>query len=147
MLGGHRLKLNEGLGVEAQCQLRVESILERQDPQLLETSPLARGERLGRQLREGWATPHAERPVEGLQRALGRMTCQRLPTGEDQVLEPCNIELVRVDFEFVPRRMAANARTRAGRLQRLSQVRQIDVERVNSSRRGFVTPEHLNKSI
>ena len=43
--------------------------------------------------------------------------------------------------------MAANARTRAGRLQRLSQVRQIDVERVNSSRRGFVTPEHLNKSI
>jgi len=65
MLGGHGLKLNEGFGVEAQCQLGVESILERQDPQLLETSPLACGERLGSEVREGWATPQAERPVEG----------------------------------------------------------------------------------
>ena len=147
MLGGHGLKLNEGFGVEAQCQLGVESILGRQNPQLLETSPLPRGERLGSELSQGWTTPQPERPVESLQRGLGRMTCQRLPACEDQVLEPCNIQLVRVDFKFVPGRMASNTRTRAGRLQRLSQVRQVDVQRVNRSRREFFAPQHVDKSI
>ena len=88
MLTNERLELADELRAAAECKVGLDPLLERGEPELLETPDRGLRERLIRELGERRAAPQRERLAE----LLGRL--RRLDAGRllDEALEPVQVE-------------------------------------------------------
>jgi hypothetical protein len=136
-----RLELGDQLVARAGCQVRLEALLQAAEPQLLEARALRRRERLG-ELGQSRATPQAK----GLAQALGRQrvsALERRAAGRAQALELVQVEDVLAgQLECIARRTRAQQRRR----QRLTQVRDVDVDHLDRAV-GRLLPERVEQVV
>jgi hypothetical protein len=71
MLADESLEFGGELDVAPECEIGVDAVLQRAEPQLLETEDLTLGERLVRDVGERGAAPECERLTEELRGRLG----------------------------------------------------------------------------
>jgi len=134
-----RLELSDHAGVRPERKVRVDALLERREPQLLEPAPLRLHERLVRQIRERVAAPEVERLLQQLG-PLGGGAAGGL---RDECLEPREVELVGSDPEHVAGRM----RDEDVRPERLSQRRDEVLQRPEGLGGRLLPPERLDDAV
>ena len=102
MASDERLQLPDEAAVLTGAEVRLETVLESDEPQLLESRDLALGERLVGEIDEGGPAPKRQRlgqPRRGV-RELARV--QKLPPLPRQQLEPVGVELAGSHEDGVP---------------------------------------------
>ena len=101
MLGGERLELRDERELAAERELRIDPLLDRRQPQLLESLDLDPRERLELEIGERPAMPQPLRRAQQL-RGRGRVADrERLASRRDEPLEVLEVELARLDAEQV----------------------------------------------
>jgi hypothetical protein len=137
VLGHERLELPDELGVTARLQVGVHTVLERGEPQALESGDLRSREVLVREVCERRPTPHRERLAKPSRRALrGRFA--RL--GND-LLEARAVELVRLDAQQVARL----ARDESPLAELLAQARDVDLDALGRRARRPLRPQVIDQ--
>ena len=104
VLGDQRLELRGDGRVAAERELRRDPVLERRDPELVETGGLGLRKRLERQVGERRATPERQSLAEQLRGTLGLVAAERPLALGEQALEPRQIEVLVLDPELVAAR-------------------------------------------
>ena len=137
--------------VATERELGVDPVFDRADPRLLEPWHLERRERLVGEVGERRLAPQSERLTEEHRRpGDAPMRCER-PCDADQAFEPEQVHLLGVDGEDVSRRLGQQHRRlgarAAVRLERLAQVRDVDLQRRCRPLRRLVTPEPVDKAV
>ena len=98
VLGDERRELADELGMTAERELGVDSVLERCEAQLLEPRACGLGEALVGEVRERRAAPERERLAQ-LRRRVRECGLSRVP---QQRLEPVEVDLILLDLEQIP---------------------------------------------
>ena len=96
-----RVQLADELVVPPQCEVRLEALLERRDPELFQARALHVCERLGAELRERRAAPERDPVAKRRGGLLGPSGRQRASPVGEQALEPVRIDGLRVEREPV----------------------------------------------
>jgi hypothetical protein len=96
-------QLTHQIRVGAECKVRVDAILDRSDPQLLQARDLALGEGLVDEVRQRRPSPERQR-IPQPRRRFRHAACSRGPRFSKKPLEALRVELIRLDLEQVPRR-------------------------------------------
>jgi hypothetical protein len=138
VLGDQRLELRHKLALAAERQVRVDAVLERREPQLLQPRDLALRVRLAAELGERLAVPERERVAQE-RRPLGRIVV--LPRPGDQRLEPRGVDLVRRDVQQITGR----ARPDPLGADQLAQARDMPVQRGLRRARRLLAPQRLDQ--
>jgi hypothetical protein len=132
VLEDERLELADELGMSPEREIRVDSLLERGEPQLLETSDLDLREGLVREVGERGTPPERQCLAEAVRVA-----------SLEQPLEPVEIELSRLEPDRVPRR----AREDPVGAQDLPELRDVVLERVGGRARRLARPELVDEAV
>ncbi len=144
LLCDERLELGDERLVPSKREVRVDPLLERQEPQLFEALDLRLGEGLVREVRQRLASPQRERLAQALGGLGGPALDVRAPAVLYVALEPPRVDLLGVDLKQV------GARTRdqhPGSVQRLSQSRDLVVEAVAGRVGGLPAPELVDQPV
>ena len=148
MLRGERLELRHERELTAERQLRVDSLLDRSEAQLLESLDLDACERLELEVGQRPPFPERERGVQGLgggDRFTGR---ERVPPGRDEAFEAFEVELAGLDTEQIAGRTRDEPRLAGGsRRQDLSQARDLIAERVVGGGQALLREELLDQPL
>lgn len=121
----------------------LDPLLKRRQAKLLEASDLALRERLGREVDERRASPEGQGRPQELRCALGLARGQRFSAFGDQALEAAEVELRGFDREQV----AAPTRHQAPVAKRPAEVRDVDPDAVEGTRRRPITPKRVNQAV
>ena len=97
-------ELGERGAVPAECELGLEALLERREPQLLQPSDRRLRERLVCDVGERSTAPESESVLQQADGGLGLGPVERLRGLVSPPLEPVQVEPLRLDVEGVPRR-------------------------------------------
>src|SRR5918994_2237027 len=143
MVADEPLELGHELGVAAEGKVGLDPLLERGQAQLLETRDLTLRERLERDVRERRAAPQSERCSQRLGRKVGLARGEQLSTVAEQALEPAEVELLGLECEQV----AAPVRLQAPVAERLTELRDVDVDAVEGARRRALAPQRIDQAI
>src|SRR5215217_5842069 len=143
MLADEPLELGHELGVAAEDEVGLDPLLERGQPQLLETRDLSLCEGLERDVRERGAVPQSERRSQRVGRTIRLARGQQLSTVHKQALEPAEVELLGLEREQVPAPVGLQAPV----AERLTELRDVDMDAVESARRRALTPKRIDQAI
>ena len=141
--GDERVELRHQRGVAAERELRIEASLQRDQPQLLETTGLAPRERLVGEIRERGSAPETERFSEDGGGAGAVPLAEQPLSLADEALEPLGVDLAFPEAEQVPGR----ARDDPVRAQRLPERVHLHLERALGGRRGRLSPHGVDQPI
>ena len=100
MLANQRLQFDNQSRVQTESQIRVNSILECSQSQLLQPGRLNGDERRVTDIGQRWTAPQRK----GLAQGLGRVLRWCSTRGDHQALEPHGIDGLRIEVEHVSRR-------------------------------------------
>jgi hypothetical protein len=100
-------------------------------------------ERLGREVRKRRSTPECERGSQGLRCTLGLALGEELSTLGEQALETAEVELLGLEREQVP----MPTRLQAAVTERLAELRDVDVDAVESARGRAFLPERVDQTV
>jgi hypothetical protein len=140
MLMDKHFELPDELTVPTQGEVCLDVQLERPEAKLLETKDLRLHERLTREVGESRPAPEAERIVEQSRSSVGRGPRCLL----DELLEAQEVELVGCD----PDQISGLSRDdRLARAKRLSQLRDVILERVRGRPGRSRSPEFVDEAI
>lgn len=107
MLGGQGLELPDDLDVTAEGDLRIQTILDRGQTSLFQSSHDRLEVRQGRDVREHLAPPQGECPLQGRQGRGNPPRLQFPPALTGQLLEAVGIDLPRRDLQYIATRAGA----------------------------------------
>ncbi len=144
VVGGEREDLTERLVVTAEGELRVDPLLERDQPQLLEALGFGLGELLVGELAVGTAAPEAQRLVD--QRGSERRVAggaQRLALSHE-TLESVGVEQVALQLELVGARARHDPNRRR---QRLAQLRDVHLHQLRRRRGSALSPDRIDELV
>ena len=162
VLADQRLELHNHVGMAAERELRLDQLLERRDPQVVETGDLAPGERLADEVAERRAAPQRERALErrdgALRPARGDVAGPdlRLRTSwtsrwraarhagarglGDEPLEPCRIDRLAIEPQFIAATVGHDLR--AGLLgKQLAELRYVELHHLGRARGRLLAPQ------
>ena len=136
--GNQRLQLRHQLVMAARRQVGVDPILQRRQPQLLQTGDLALRERLPLQIGQRLPPPQRQRITQP-----GRPITGIVPRTRplDQRLKPRHVDLIRRRAQQIPRRPRPDPLSP----QQLAQRRHMPVQRVLRATRRILTPQRLDQ--
>ena len=138
VLGDQRLELRHQLEMAAGRQVGVDPILQRRQPQLLQTGDLALRERLAPQIGQRLPPPQRQRITQP-GRAITGILARTRPL--DQQLKPRHVDLIRRRAQQIPRRPRPDPLSP----QQLAQRRHMPMQRVLRATRRILTPQRLNQ--
>ena len=144
MRDDERFQLRDDGAVPAECELGVEPLLERAQPQFLETGDLGLGEVVVGEVGEGLAAPELEcLPDRGLR--AGRISAgEPFSSLLQQRSEAIAVELTRLDDQEV----AVPARLQALPLaERPTHARDLRLDALDGAGRRLVRPERLDEAV
>ena len=147
--GDQRLELTGELG-PAQVQVRVDSILERRQPKLVQASDLGLRESLEREVGERRPTPQLQRLSKRLGRQRGSAGRQRAAAVFAQVLEPPQVDRLPRNAQHVARGLRHQqliAVIDPAGIQGLPQTRDVDLNELRRARGRAGTPELIDEPI
>jgi hypothetical protein len=137
MLANERLELPDQTSVPAERELGLDPLLEGLELHLLEAEDLTGRKPLRGEFAERPAAPECESFLKPAQRILRR---QRPRLG-DELLEPLEVELSRIDVQRVSR----SARVDAVLTEQLPKLRDVDLKALGRARRRPVAPQELDQ--
>ena len=137
-----RLQLPHDVAMAAERELRIDPVLDGDEPQLVEVRGRGRGERL-RELTERGPAPERARRREALGRRDGVAVGQRLAALLAQPLEPQQVDGLRRDLEPVARRTRLQRPAR----QDLAELRDVDVHHLHRRGGHAVAPQRVDERI
>ena len=137
-----RLELGHQLGRPAYRQVRVDSIFERSEPELLEPSDLTLREVLVREIRQSGATPEAECLTKHL-RGSGRIVAEHAAPFVRQALETPGVEVVVCEREAIAGRQGLDRRG----AERPPEPGYEVLKDLGSRRRGRASPQLVDEPI
>ena len=141
VLADQRLQRRDHVGVAAEGELRLDELLARGDPLLLEPGDRRLGERLVGEVGQRCAAPEREAALER-RGGGGRAAGGELPPALlEQRLEAVSVELLRGDGEDVA--VLPRGQRRAAVRQRLAQARDLHVEHPRRGRRRLLAPQRV----
>ena len=144
MFRDQRLELRHECVVASQRKLRVETFLDRDEPQLIEAVDLGLRELLVAELTQRVSAPERERAFDRRER-LGRLAVRVFASAfVEELLEAADVDLLGVGLEDVP---AGPGGERLVRFERLPQPRDLDVEAVVGPRRRPTRPKCLDQAL
>ena len=143
MLGDERLQLGDEVGVAAELELGLDSILRRGRPQLLEPGRLCPRVRDVGAVGERRPTPKTECLAEGHRRLCRLAGPEVRPGLIDDPLEPVRVQLAGLDDEEV----AGAPRHEHVRLDQLAQLRDAVLDHLRGRGRGVAFPELVDQAI
>ena len=126
----------------AQCQVGIDSLLDDDGSQLLEARDLRLRERLVDEVRERRPAPERERLAQG---DLGRgcfAGLERSPPLLRQAREAVHIHMLWIELEDVAGRAGGDDRA-----ERLTELRDVDLDRVRGRLRRIAGPERLDEPV
>ena len=138
VLGDHRLQLRHQLEMAAARQIGVDPILQRRQPQLLQTRDLALRQRLALQIGQRLPPPQRQR-ITQTGRAITGIPARTRPL--HQRLKPRHIDLIRRRPQQIPRRPRPDPLSP----QQLAQRRHMPMQRVLRTTRRILTPQRLDQ--
>ena len=133
LVSQQRLDLVDHLGVAAGREILLERQLGRGEAELLQAADLQAGERLSGDIVEGWSTPEGQRLA-------------RHPLG-DEPLEAARIDLARAEPQLVAVAAGDDLRAVARPLERLAELRHVDLHHLRRGCRGRVAPEAVDQRL
>ena len=135
MLGDERLELAHELAMAAIREVRINRVLERAQPQLLQPPDRRRGERLVGDVGQRRPVPERERLASGAIR--------------DEPLEAAHVEVVRRDAQLVaaPAREDLGGVPVTGSVEQLAQPRNVLLEHLRRARRRLLAPQRLDQLV
>ena len=143
MLGDEGLQLGDEIGMTAELELGLDSILGRRRPQFLEPDRLGPRKRDVGAVGERRATPQSERLPERLRR-LRRLAGAEVGSGLiDGPLEPVRVQLVGLDDEEV----TGAPGDEDVRLDQLAQLRDAVLDHLHGRRRRVALPELVDQTV
>ena len=132
----------------AEREVRLDALLERRDPKLLEPGDVLLQGRFVRDVGERRAAPQRQRLAQLLRGALRQPRGQRPPALLHEPLEPLGVQLADADPEQIT---GWAGDERAGRLrpgrERRTQARDLDLERVDRVGGGGVAPQPIDQPV
>ncbi len=143
VLGDQALELGDELAMAAEPEIGVDPILECRDSKLLEPDDLRVSERLPGEVGERRPTPERECRPQGVGRTSGVARPERRPPLLAETSELEEVDGFRVDDEPVPRRR----RLERAFGQELSQLRDVDLDRVAGRVGRVLPPEPIDEAI
>jgi hypothetical protein len=150
MLPHERFELGDQLLRETAGEVDLDARLDHLEPQLLEPRDLPLGGRLVRELLERSAAPHRQGFAEHDRRGAGIASHERAAF-TDEVFEPPRVDVVRSGLDEVARRPCHEHRGVVPRptpgLERLSEARDVDPERVLAIGPGLSAPERVDDPV
>src|SRR5688572_11096903 len=99
MLRDQRLQLADEIPVAAEREIRLDSLLARDEPPFLEARDLFLREVLEREIGERRPSPDCKGCVQRPRSLRGISTHERLPAGGEQLLEPVDVSCAGVDAQ------------------------------------------------
>ena len=141
-LATRALQLPGDVAMAAERELRVDPVLDGEQPELVEVCGRGRGERL-RELTERGPAPERARGREALGRRGGVAVGQRLAALLAQPLEPQQVDGLRRDLEPVARR----ARLQRPARQDLAELRDVDVHHLHRRGGHALAPQRVDERI
>jgi hypothetical protein len=101
------------------------------------------GERLGREVRERRSTPERERGPQDLGCTPGITGGEELATLAEEALETAEVDLLALERDPVP----VSMRLQSPVAERFAELRNVDVDAVESARRRLVLPEGVDEAV
>lgn len=138
-----RLELGHELGTAAQREVEVDALFDRGEAQAVEPGDLGLRERLLGEVGKRGAMPECERlsqRARGERRLVAR---PELPCLPDEPLESVEVELVVLKLEEI----AGSRRANPLGTERLSQPRDVDLDRLPRARGRVIVPEAVDQPV
>ena len=144
MLADQDLELLDHLGVAAERELRLDQLLQRRDPQVIQASDLREGKRLVGEVRQRIPAPQRQRLLERSDGRVGAVAGKLGAAPGEEPLEAVRVELLGIECQLVAAlarddRAGAAASVRAR--QRLAQTRDVHLQRLGGAGRRALPPE------
>ena len=137
--GDETFQLGRDRGVTAECELGLDPLLDRRQPQLLEARDLGLREGFVGEVGQRGSPPQSERLFEQLRRPR-RL---RASSARDELLEDVQVELTSLNLEHVARR----AGDQLVGLELLAQPGDVDLERLAGGRGCTIPPESIDEGL
>ena len=138
-----RLELGDELGVAAEREIGVDSLLEHDGAQLLESRDLGLRERLVREVGQRRATPELERLAKGTGRRTGIARAERRPPLVREPREAVDVHALRLELEDVARR----PRHELLGAQSLAELGDVHLDGVRRGLRRLPRPQCLDEPV
>ena len=143
MGGNEPFELGSENLVPGECKVCLDALLQRHEPQLLESYDLSLGERLIGHVREHGPAPQRKRLTQRHGRSV-RIACRELaPSARDEPLEPLEIELARLYAQPI----AGPVRRDAVLAEELAQPVHENLKRIPRGRRRLLTPQRVDQPV
>jgi hypothetical protein len=148
VLGDESLQLRDQRRASADAELRLDALLERGEPQLLEAFDLHPRERFEGEVAERPAAPQRQRLVQLVQGTFRRVGRKRTPALLEQSLVPVEIDVLEAGTEHV----AGRARDEDGLagpvcVKRLAQPRHVRLYAVRGAGGRLVAPQLVDQDV
>jgi len=149
MLVDQPLQIANDFALAALGNQQLETLLHRPQPQLAQAEYLGVGEFVVGEVGIGITAPQRQRFIEQLHRP-DRVRVTGLPSFRQQRLKSKSIETGQSHIEHIPRRTGRNSPLLAliaVRLQRITQLRNVEPQSPQPTRRLLITPHQLQQPI
>src|ERR687898_1021099 len=143
VLAHQRFELADQRRVLAEREVRLDSVLERGQPVLLQLRRRALGKYLEGEILERAAAPQCKRLAESIARVLRPPGTQRLPGLGDERVEAVEVELSKAR----PQQIAVPLRHEQAVAERLAQIRHVDLNRFGAGRGRPLPPQLVDQAI
>jgi hypothetical protein len=143
MRGDEPFELADEVGVAAQGEVGLDSLLERAEAELLQPRCLGLSERLIGELVQRWAAPENQGVAQDPCSVLGPADGERLLAVRDQRFEAARVDRVRLDAEQV----AGRAGDDQAVAERAAELRDGVLEHLRRGRRRPLAPEPVDQPI
>jgi hypothetical protein len=131
--------------VAAERQFRLDQLLQRHEPQVLQPCDLDLGKTLVGQIGKRGAAPQRECVLERRERQLGATRRKRAPAVAEKTFEPVRVQAARIELELVPVRASNDGAAVGG--ERLAQPRDMRLHGLGGRGGRMVAPQLVDESI
>ena len=143
LLRDQLLELADELAVSAEREIGVDPVFERRESKLVEADDLRLRERLPGEIGERGPAPQRERRPQAVGSGSGVTGRKRSPALLAEPNELEEVDALRLDHEPITRRRCLERAFG----QQLSQLRDVDLDRVPSRFGGFLSPERVDQPV
>ena len=147
MLGDELLQLGAQGGVPAERQFGVDPVLDRLQPERLESLDLESGERLELQIGQRPAAPQRLRFPQQPRRPARVAVAQRVPAGGHLLLERVQVQLAILDPQQIAGRPGQQPRLAVAVGERLAQPGDLNPQHPLRSGRGLIAEQFIDQLV
>ena len=144
VLADERLELADHLRVASECEVGVDPILERGEPQLLEAGDGGLGERLEREVAERRTAPQRQRASQPRRPGLRVARSEGAAPLRRQDLEAVEVDLLGLGQQAVPRPLRHD---HPGVAECLAELRHVHLDAVRGRARRLAAPELVDQAV